>query len=830
MDYETEIRNLVQTVDRTTPDYREKKRALREKYLSYLQEELEAGRLKQKEFDENKKAFGRAFRSEEAGKKVLSGETTLDPILRMRITNKEGIEYNIESLLNTEIRDIDIGVVVDTVNTPAFKKQIDAYAASLSEEQAANLKGNLTRIKRAITRDKKKVDRKARAKVIDVNIRKYIGATDLSKATTREDIYSFWKEISKKYTAFTSALDNFFKKADTLVSLMPSLGGRRRSSGEYSDRQANIQFAQEFSSELKQIQQKYAEKNLEYLVDFSDVRVPVEKDPKNRLVSALDRILEAEGLNAKKEEIYDSEVEEDDYGSTQRAWEQAYMDAEQTLNIGGERGEVELDEEIEDVLDYDMVTLKNTIEIPTDPLLAYELMKNTKLLALTKESESILRQTLDELKDTETDLDFRTDLGDLIEQLKDTLSIQADAYVLPISVLKNSDFAKFIKAKGSMPSALSKEQISTDVMNVLDDMFEELHVLLTDEKFGFAGGVRATGRGGTLGGALPPRQEARGTSMQSLVYEPKRQVPVNIGTRGKLKGRIKEGLFTPLKELLVAYNEYYIEPLYAGRLPIEIPLFSAGRGAKALSVFLKDVGGETVVGDTYEMLATTEKATLSVQTMRDLANFLIKLESPNIRVDKQLIELAEDASIALTDIFGAEEKNRNYVSAVLMHFMEETNEMDMAQDDFFGRSIAVRARAFERAYAQRKPFPIFALPQFVDSQQSLMTKDAKRKTQYNRLRSVLDKVEDDLPVILTKLLKAHDEIRKALGKPIFYGFMPLKHESYERMIDMLYKKEQIDLSHLEVSNIVKSDNSHSNISKEYGITEEQVYLIKANFR
>ena len=42
--------------------------------------------------------------------------------------------------------------------------------------------------------------------------------------------------------------------------------------------------------------------------------------------------------------------------------------------------------------------------------------------------------------------------------------------------------------------------------------------------------------------------------------------------------------------------------------------------------------------------------------------------------------------------------------------------------------------------------------------------------------------------------------------------------------------ENIDLSYLEVEQIVKAVDSHENISREYGISGEQVYLIKANFR
>ena len=60
--------------------------------------------------------------------------------------------------------------------------------------------------------------------------------------------------------------------------------------------------------------------------------------------------------------------------------------------------------------------------------------------------------------------------------------------------------------------------------------------------------------------------------------------------------------------------------------------------------------------------------------------------------------------------------------------------------------------------------------------------------------------------------------------------MDLGYDSVESMITKMYVEQNIDLSHLEVENIVKSDDSHNNISKEYGINTEQVYLIKANFR
>ena len=52
----------------------------------------------------------------------------------------------------------------------------------------------------------------------------------------------------------------------------------------------------------------------------------------------------------------------------------------------------------------------------------------------------------------------------------------------------------------------------------------------------------------------------------------------------------------------------------------------------------------------------------------------------------------------------------------------------------------------------------------------------------------------------------------------------------EYFITKMNKERKIDLSSMEVYNIVKELDSFHNISNEYGISTEDVYLIKANFR
>ena len=165
----SEFENLVETTDRTTPAYRQKKKELREKYVKYLEEveNLTPDKIKTKV-----KELGADFRAKESGKEVLSGKFTLDPLLRMQISDEKGVRYDVDAFLNTKIGEVNIGIDNEIVSSKDFKTNIDNYAETLEPEQAENLKYNLTKIKRAITRKASKEERVARARRVTINTRK----------------------------------------------------------------------------------------------------------------------------------------------------------------------------------------------------------------------------------------------------------------------------------------------------------------------------------------------------------------------------------------------------------------------------------------------------------------------------------------------------------------------------------------------------------------------------------------------------------------------------------------------------------------------------------
>ena len=163
--------------------------------------------------------------------------------------------------------------------------------------------------------------------------------------------------------------------------------------------------------------------------------------------------------------------------------------------------------------------------------------------------------------------------------------------------------------------------------------------------------------------------------------------------------------------------------------------------------------------------------------------------------------------------------------------MKETNDLKREDKNFEGKSIKERAKLFYNDFKARKPFPVFALPHWLDMNQGILTKGKPaKKTAYNRLKAIFESAQVDLPVLLHKLLKAHDVIRQELGKPIIYAQIPMNEYGINKMITKMQVDENIDLTSFEVEQIIKAVDSHDNISKEYGISGEQVYMIKASFR
>ena len=82
----------------------------------------------------------------------------------------------------------------------------------------------------------------------------------------------------------------------------------------------------------------------------------------------------------------------------------------------------------------------------------------------------------------------------------------------------------------------------------------------------------------------------------------------------------------------------------------------------------------------------------------------------------------------------------------------------------------------------------------------------------------------------SKLLQAHDLIRKMKGLPIVKAYNSLDDISDMESVIFKVEKRGYNLTATEINSIVTEIGSHSDISKQYGVSEDIVYFVKGMFR
>lgn len=83
----------------------------------------------------------------------------------------------------------------------------------------------------------------------------------------------------------------------------------------------------------------------------------------------------------------------------------------------------------------------------------------------------------------------------------------------------------------------------------------------------------------------------------------------------------------------------------------------------------------------------------------------------------------------------------------------------------------------------------------------------------------------------SKVLEAHDMIRKMQGKPVYHCAGKLNDfDDVDEVLVMLKEDYNTDLTPFELENIVLDFDSHTNLSEKHGVSTEVVYFTKSMFR
>jgi hypothetical protein len=652
-------------------------------------------------------------------------------------------------------------------------------------------------------------------------INKYLGAIDVSKKDNRLAIYQYWEGIAKLYPKVRESIEDFFEAIDS------------------------SKLADERKEKFKKLYDKTISDGgklvtqLEYIAIFEDVDASV-LTAKHRFYNIISQMMETERL---VEDIAEdiSNITEDGFSS--EGAEEVWREHMESLNEISD-SKIGLGDTIDfnnraiyDDLEEDVFDNLKQITVAADPLLAYENVRNTKLLGILPQMTAELEDELKKLKkiidddatkegENEISVNSTSDVARWMRELHDTSIIDEDEktpMALPISVLTNTEFRKMYKTDSFM-TVETNTKISPRNIDVIKTFFGDLHDLLRDKEFRGAIAARST-KGANKTGV--DYREAQSSKLRGI-FSGK---TAEMSGKGSLSSDF-DNVKGKLQNLLDAARDYYFDPIYSGLMPIAIPQFGSSIGAKVLQMLSKDLGMETIMSSAYDNLFQTSASSIDADQLNEISYFLKKMFLPSIEITTALIDSGEQAANALTNIFGESKKevNNNYCASLIVHFMEDTGDMNKIKQDFNSVPIGERAKSFEESYNARKAIPMFAMPHWLDMNQGILTSTDELQKEYEELKDIFESVQTDLSVLLHKLLKAHDAVRSELNKPIIYGYHPLNTLGVNTVINKMQVEEDIDLSYLEVEQIVKAVDSHKNISEEYGISGEQVYLIKANFR
>jgi len=730
-------------------------------------------------------------------------EDIVDSFLSLNLYSK-GNKISANELINTKINDpIDVrnpkSEVLDEINT--------ALKGNIGEK----LRHNLLEIKEVLE-DRLDV---AEYKTFKIDINKFLGAVDVSKKDTRIEIYNYWAGIGELYEQFEEDLTNFFIEV------------------------RDIDFPEEIKDTFNKLYKQVGNTNLEYIAKFENIDRRFESGY-HRFFNIIAHRLALDRMTVKEDDQSGYADDPASFGDVNASLVQ-YLEGSlaASSSTAGDAIDMEIVDELEELLqtqlrwdeDYEAVMGR------ADPLLVYEYNRGTKLIAINDQMEREILGLLEDMEEQleeaddygQVSLETSADIAEWLDQVEDTQILdEGDVKVmaLPVSVLSNTKFRKMY-SENTFPSFEEGDKIGLDNIEKIKDFFNDLYDLLSGEDFRAEVETRSTK--GRRRGSVFETRDARGSSVTEIGAG---KIPLSLNQKGEIRGEL--GKFKEeLQKMLDSAIAYYFDPLYSGMMPIEIPAFGSSIGSKVIQTMSLELGMETVMSGAYDTLFEGSREEIDTGDMVAIADFLDNIFMPEIQIDGGLIVDGIEFADALTEIFGegTREKNNNYAAALIHHYMKETNDLKRQDKNFEGKSIKERARLFYEDFKARKPFPVFALPHWLDMNQGILTKGAPaKKTAYNRLKAIFESAQVDLPVLLHKLLKAHDAIRQELGKPIIYAQIPMNEYGINKMITKMQVDENIDLTAFEVEQIIKALDSHDNISKEYGISGEQVYMIKASFR
>ena len=289
-------------------------------------------------------------------------------------------------------------------------------------------------------------------------------------------------------------------------------------------------------------------------------------------------------------------------------------------------------------------------------------------------------------------------------------------------------------------------------------------------------------------------------------------------------------------EMLKLIDATLIEPFDGVYMPFEPknPFFTRNdvKVLKAdIQAIIKESKGIRMSPDDYITDRLAEGDTILTRgSLRNLVSFLDEITSVGIRDERSLLKRANDLYDEINNVFDDEfdDLNKIYIGKYLDN-LAERNDLDIKE--FQGESVSELSEQYENMKTTKWPIP--QLIKLVRDKEEMFLRMDYFKSDIEQLQKLLERVDANIRKTEIELafLHAHDVIRKKLNKQIYYSHGDIDDpDDIDAINKMVYEKHRVDLSASEIIKIDRDFGSFKDIGKENGVSEEVVYMIKANFR
>ena len=669
-----------------------------------------------------------------------------------------------------------------------------------------------------------------------------VGTLDSRKASNRAAIYQYWEEVNKDYKVFQNKFKAFKTEIDN-TGIEKFTGETKNIIIKLLEFNENI-----VSNEL--------DNNLNYVSSFEAKELDDFMKHEKHLVLFEGILNNKKLLPLIKDEF---EPDEQHYESV------AQFDDEG--NIVSDTAEVEGGKKGAELPKKDIIVLGKTLsdmrKIKVDPLYYLE-FKNKAFKdptpVLFDEMETLERLLLNESDKYHSvmDVDIEPLILQYVKKLNRTASVLNESeYYLPLS--KTTISTLFMGKmdnqgkEGRVENA--DEYVETPItevgkIKIKTDKIAEF--LITFSKLYDTGVVAPT--------KTTDKYRKKKTEDGGLISP----LLENLGSIGDdeimIEGKQLKNLDKTFKALLEIINEYFVTPINSRYSPFEDSL-SLDTGDNNLTRVFGILSGATK-RKTLENYMSDETLKLGYSKFKPrhikrVTNYLNKINTPNknitmakiidlmnegINLVKLIADLDKNDKILLTDAneeFGTHLYNILDNYGRLEEYFEYHSKSNINPEGYFPNADSKKTPENWHdgsSKSKRKNYPFYMIVKEIHNHRESIEQSFSGSKQKNaniiiNFVQALDEFKNSESTMEYKMLKAHDNIRKMLGKPIYYNTSKLDNFDHTNAaIEIMKNDYNVDVTAHEIYLIVNEINSLGEISVKHGVPKESVYFLKANFR